>query len=104
MKIGAPYITFATHFRAFLKKKRYASPSDFHKDLQSNMGKNAPSLSSIWAAFYGARALPLEAILFMADRYGFEIDWRDVLPIRNLDGAVMKSNQLALPGMRELKQ
>lgn len=103
MKNGTPYIAFAVEFRAFLKKKKYASPSDFHRDLVAHMKKEAPSKSAVWAAFYGVRALPLEVVLFMVDRYGFEIDWRNVLPVRDLDGAILKSNQLSLPGMREMR-
>ena len=103
MKGGVTYVEFVMAFRAFLKKRKYASPSDFHADLRRHMKKAAPSLSAIWMAFYGARSLPPEVILFMIDRYGFEIDWHQVLPIRNQDGTVSKTNQLALPGMRELK-
>lgn len=103
MKIGAPYVTFATVFRVFLKKKKFQSPSEFHRDLSLHMGKKAPSLSTIWMAFYGARILPLETILFMRDRYDFELDWQDVLPVRDLSGVQLKQVQLALPGMRELK-
>ncbi len=105
MRIGAPYVAFATTFRAFLRRKKFASPSDFYRDLVENMGvKNAPSLSSVWMAFYGARAFPIQAVVFMIDRYGFEVDWRDVMPIRNLDGTTTKTNQLSLPGMREIKR
>jgi len=104
MKISANYVSFASVFRSFLKKKKYASPSDFHRDLVVSMGKKAPSLSTVWMAFYGARTLPLETILFIKDRYEFEVDWQDVLPIKNLEGLELKKAQLTLPGMRELKR
>lgn len=104
MRIGTPYIEFAVIFRAFLKKRKYASPNDFYRDLVLHMGQHAPSRSAIWMAFYGTRALPLDSILFMIDRYSFEVDWRSVLPTRNLSGALMKANQLSLPGMREIKK
>lgn len=103
MKTGTPYVEFAVKFRGLLKKRKFSSPSAFHADLVIHMGKRAPSLSAVWMAFYGARALPVEAILFMIDRYGFEVDWHEVLPIKSVNGATMKTNQMMLPGMRELK-
>lgn len=103
MKISARYIEFAMKFRSFLEEKDYHSPSDFHRDLVLHMGNSAPSLSSIWKAFYGARLLPMEVIFFMSQRYGFKISWRQVLPIKNTNGQTLKNTQMALPGMRELK-
>lgn len=103
MKSGAPYIEFAVELRRLLKKRGFESPSDLHRDLQAHMKGAAPAKSTVWMSFYGARILPAEAILFLNERYGFELSWRQVLPIKNLDGTERKSNQLRLPGMREMK-
>lgn len=102
MKIGVPFFQFAIKFRSFLEDKGFDSPSRFHRDLMVEMGKDAPSQSTIWAAFYGVRTLPAEVIVFMRERYGFKISWRDLIQVRNLNGISMKTNQLSLPGMREL--
>lgn len=103
MKIGAPFIQFALKFRDFLESHGLI-PTTFHADLRFHMKDSAPSLSTVYMAFYGQRLLPLETLLFMEQRYGFKVKWRDVLPVRNLDGAAMKTAQLALPGLRELKR
>lgn len=104
MKCGTPHIEFALRFRSFLEAKGFDSPSQFHRDLLANMGKHAPALSTVWGAFYGTRLLPLETLLFLQSRYGLKIGWREVLPTRNLAGVETKTNQLALPGMREIKR
>lgn len=104
MKTGTPHFQAAVHFRRFLEDKEFRSPSEFHRDLVGTMGKYAPSLSTIWMAFYGARLLPLETLLFMRERYGFKMTWRDALPTRNAEGVDLKRNQLSLPGMREIKR
>lgn len=104
MAKGAPYIEFAILFRQFLKTHAYETPMELHRDLQANMRDLAPSVSTVYAAVYGHRVLPLETILFMQERYGFGIGWRQVLPVKNLDGAYVKSPQLTLPTMREMKR
>lgn len=104
MTVGAIHYQAAVHFRRFLEDRGFHSPSDFHRDLVNSMGKYAPSLSSVWGAFYGERLLPLETILFMRERYGFKLTWRDVLPTRTKEGVHQKRNQLSLPGMRDIKQ
>lgn len=103
MKCGAPYMSFAVFFRRFLEDHGYASPNDFHRDLEGSMGEHAPKYSTVWMAFYGARLLPLETILFMRERYGFKVKWQECLATRNLEGIEQKTNQMTLPGMRELK-
>lgn len=103
MKIAAPYIQFALKFRAFLDEHGF-SVTTFHDDLRLHMREAAPSLSTVYMAFYGQRLLPLDAILFMQKRYKFAIDWREIRPVKNLQGAAMKSPQLALPGIREMKR
>lgn len=104
MKDGAPHIEFAIELRRLLKRCRFDSPSDLHRDLQAHMKGNAPAKSTVWMAFYGTRILPIEAVLFLNERYGFELSWRQVLPIKSVDGLERKTNQLSLPGMRELKK
>lgn len=104
MTVGAIHYQAAVHFRRFLDDKGFRSPSEFHRDLVSSMGKYAPSLSTVWGAFYGERLLPIETILFMRERYEFKLTWRDVLPTRSKEGADHKRNQLSLPGMREIRQ
>lgn len=104
MKEGTPYIEFAIELRRLISKRGFDSPSDLYRDLQVHMKGNAPAKSTVWMAFYGVRLLPIEAVLFLNERYGFELSWRQVLPIKGVDGVERKSNQLALPGMRELKK
>lgn len=104
MKNGAPHIEFALELRRLLKDRGFDSPSDLHRDLQTHMKTNAPAKSTVWMAFYGTRILPIEVVLFLKERYGFDLSWRQVLAVKNIDGTQRKSNQLALPGMRELKR
>lgn len=103
MKKGAPYIAFACVLREFLRSNNYASPGELHRDLKLMMGRYAPSASSVWMSFYGERLLPLEAILYMQQRLGFKCVWSETLSTESPSGASLSSNQLALPGMRELK-
>jgi hypothetical protein len=100
---GVPYYAFAVVFRRFLEDHDFASPSSFWRDLKIHMDDKAPSESSVWAAFYGHRLLPVEALLFMQERYKFRVRWREASPVK-IDGAERKQNQLSLPGMRELKR
>lgn len=103
MKNGAPYVEFAFEFRAFLKKRGYNSPAEFHRDIVATMGKAAPSTSAIYMSFYGARRFNGVVLAFMRERYEFAPSWRALLPVRNLDGTLRKANQLKLPGMLELR-
>ena len=103
MKIGAPFIQFAVKFRDFLDSHGL-NPSTFHADLRYHMGKDACSLSTVYGVFYGQRMMPLEVLSFMVERYGFKYKWRDTLPVKRIDGASVKTNQMALPGLRELQR
>lgn len=103
MKNGAPYVEFAFEFRGFLKKRGYSSPMEFHRDIVTNMGKAAPSVSEVYMVFYGARRFNGVILAFMRERYEFTPSWRALLPVRNLDGTIRKANQLKLPGMLELR-
>lgn len=104
MKIGAPFIAYAVIFREFLEKKGFDSPSALWRELKVHMKKDAPSESSVWGAFYGTRKLPEEATKFLEQRYGFSIGWQNLCKARDASGERKKSNQLSLPGMRELKR
>lgn len=102
-KVGAPYLQFALRFRDFLESHDL-NPTGFHSELVFHMRKNAPSLSTVYAAFYGNRPLPFEVILFMQERLGFKLKWRDAIPVRNIEGGEVKRVQYTLPGLRELSR
>lgn len=102
MKIGAPFIQFAVKFRDFLDDHGF-NPSTFHADLRYHMGKDACSLSTVYGAFYGQRMLPMEVIIFMQQRYSFKIKWQETLPVK-VNGLTSKTNQMSLPGIRELSR
>lgn len=102
MKIGAPFIQFAVKFRDFLDGHGL-NPSTFHADVRYHMGKDACSLSTVYGAFYGQRMLPMEVLLFMQQRYQFKVKWQEVMAVK-VNGISVKSNQLALPGLREMKR
>jgi hypothetical protein len=67
---------------------------DFQRDIELMLGEYAPSKSATWMAFYGQRALPLETILFMQQRFGFKIEWQDAYPTTDKSGSFQKHNQL----------
>lgn len=102
-KRGAPYIAFACALREFMRLKNYDNPTELHRDLSLMMGRYAPSSSSVWMSFYGERLLPAETLLFMQERFGFKCKWSELLSTEKPRGAAQSSNQLALPGMRELR-
>lgn len=102
MKIGAPFIQFAVKFRDFLEQHGF-TPSTFHADVRYHMGKDACSLSTVYGAFYGQRMLPAEVLLFMLQRYGFKLKWQEIMPVK-VGGVVTKTNQMSLPGLRELSR
>ncbi len=102
MKIGAPFIQFAVKFRDFLDGHGL-NPSTFHADLRYHMGKDACSLSTVYGAFYGQRLLPMEVLLFMQQRYGFKVKWQEIIPAK-VNGISTKTNQMSLPGLRELSR
>lgn len=107
MKVGAPYIQFATAFRAFLEKHGFQSPAEFHRELERSMGRKpdgeAPSASEVYMVFYGARRFNGVILAFMAERYGFRPTWRTLRQIKTRDGKTLKTNEISLPGMMELR-
>jgi hypothetical protein len=54
--------------------------------------------------FYGQRVFRSHILLYMAERYGFRVGWRATLSAKDTNGVRKKTNQLALPGMRELRR
>jgi hypothetical protein len=102
MKSGAPYVQFATKLLDFLEDHDL-TPMGFHNDLRMHMGADAPSSSTVYMTLRGQRLLPMEVVLFMQERYGFKLKWRYVLPLKNKAGARVKSNDLTLPFMREVR-
>lgn len=109
MRSGAPFLQFALKFRTFLDEHGFMEGESyrldlFHDDLRLQMGKKACALKTVYAAFYGTRTLPMEVVLFMKERFGWKVKWRDTLPVENLQGVPMKTAQMSLPGLRELKR
>jgi hypothetical protein len=100
---GAPFFEFAVRFRQFLEERDFDGPSEFHRHLRSIMGKDSPSLSEIYMVFYGQRVFRSHILLFMAERYGFKVGWRTTLPVLDVNGNRKKTNQLALPGIRDIR-
>ncbi len=103
-KTGVPYIEYAIIFRRFLEEKGWNGPDDLWEDLEKPMGKDRPSRSAVWEAWYGTRKLPEHVKDFLKERYDFWPGWRKTLPASNKEGIRTKANQLSLPGMRELKK
>lgn len=101
---GAPYIEFAVRFRQFLEDRDFRNPSEFHRAMVTSMGKEAPSLSEVYMVFYGQRVFRSHILLYMSERYGFRVGWRATLSAKDTNGVRKKTNQLALPGMREIKR
>ena len=106
--IGAPYYQLGGVLQAFLKlKKRKTGLTlaqiirDVHEEWAKRKQK-APAPQTFYMAVYGARPLPLEVVLFMIDRYGFEINFDECFNAMNSDGASVKSNDVRMPRMREL--
>lgn len=103
MKVGSPYIQFASIFRKFMEDRGYDGPSEFYRDLVMGMGKSAPSKSEVYMVFYGARLFKQSVLAFMAERYGFKVKWTALEPVRTVDGKVLKTNSMALQGMLEMR-
>lgn len=107
MKIGSPYIQFAVAFRAFLEKHGFQSPAEFHRELERGMGRKpegeSPSASEVYMVFYGARRFNGVTMAFLGERYGWRPGWRVLRQIKSRDGKTLKTNEVSLPGMLELR-
>ena len=99
MTKSSTYVQFAGKLLDFIEEHEY-SPQEFHDELRRGMGKNAPSMSTIYMCLRGQRLLPVQVILFMQAHYKWEIRWRHSLPLQNLDGVEMKETGVTLPGLR----
>lgn len=97
MSKSSTYVQFAGKFLDFLEDHEY-TPQEFRDGLRRKMGKNAPSLSTIYMCLRGQRLLPVQVILFMQAHYGWEIRWRHSLPMQDLNGAEVKDTGVMLPG------
>lgn len=104
--VGAPYLQLAIALQSFLKKKRNVlTLSKIISDVRDEWNKKKqrpPAPQTFYMAVYGVRPLPTEVILFMMERYGFEIGFDEVFNAMNREGAPVKSNDVRMPRMREL--
>jgi hypothetical protein len=104
--VGAPYLQLAIALQSFLKKKRNAiTLAQVIRDVRDEWQKRnqrPPAPQTFYMAVYGVRPLPVEVILFMVERYGFEIGFDDCFNSMNAQGARVKSNDVRMPRMREL--
>lgn len=67
-----------------------------YNEMKQGMGENAPSVSTVYMTFYGERALPTEAAIYLIDERGWKLDWKDFIPCAE--------PKKGLPGMREIKR
>ena len=102
-QIGAPYLRFAIHFDSFLKKKKLTIPA-LHKDISEEWKRRKqrpPSQQIFYMARWGIRLLPLEIILFLKDRYSFEIGFDDCFSMMNTGGVRTKTNGVRIPRQKD---
>lgn len=105
--MSVPYLDYCISFRDFLTKNGWPGPREFWKDVSLEMraaGSDGFSEAAAWAAFYGWKKLPDNADAFCRKRHGFGPDWKSYESRRNYQGIKTKTNQMVLPGMRELKE
>jgi hypothetical protein len=101
------FFDHALEFRQFLKDHGFknefgiASPTPFWRECFGSMGELAPSESAIRMAYNGMRTLPDNVLLFIAQRYKYLFDWRNIQPSKNRKGRRVKDTQLYLQGIRE---
>jgi hypothetical protein len=103
VKGGAPYFQSALNIRNFMEEKGINEVTRLHRFIEAGMEDDAPKYSTVYMAWAGARPLPLEAVLYLTP-FGLKMKWRDAVLPKNTNGMKQKTNQLALPGMRELKR
>lgn len=92
--------------QSFLKRKhKVLTLAQIIRDVREEWGKKgqpAPAPQTFYMAVYGVRPLPTEVILFLMERYGFEISFDECFNAMNVQGARVKSNDVRMPRMREL--
>jgi hypothetical protein len=108
ISLGAPYYQLGGVLQAFLKEKGRKTGltlAQIIRDVHEEWGKRKqrpPVPQTFYQAVYGVRPLPLEVVLFMIDRYGFQITFDDCFNAMNREGARVKANDVRMPRMREL--
>lgn len=105
MNPGAPYLKLAMALERFYKRTKM-TPTDVWNGVRiewKKHGQRPPSRQVFYMSRYGLRPLPLEVVLFMKERWGFEVEYEDTFPMMNLDGVRVKSNNIRLPRQSELK-
>lgn len=105
--VGAPYFQLSGALQAFLKKKARSglTLAKIIRDIQEEWRKRMqtpPAAQTFYMAVYGVRPLPTEVILFMMDRYAFEVTFDECFNAMNQEGARVKANDVRMPRMREL--
>lgn len=105
--VGAPYFQLSGVLQAFLKKKAKSglTLAKIIRDVQEEWRKRnqtPPAPQTFYMAVYGVRPLPTEVILFMIDRYGFEVTFDECFNAMNQQGIRIKANDVRMPRMREL--
>jgi hypothetical protein len=103
VKCGAPYFQSALSIRNFMDEKGLEGVTTLHRFIEAGMGSDSPKYTTVYMAWAGARPLPLEAVLYLQP-FGLRMKWRDAVFPKTVKGVTVKTSQLALPGMRELKR
>lgn len=86
-----------------MEEKGIMEVKGLHRFIEAGLDKDAPKYSTVYMAWAGARPLPLEAVLYLQP-FGLKMKWRDAVWPKRTDGVSVKTSQLSLPGMRELKR
>jgi hypothetical protein len=86
-----------------MEEKGIVEVTALHKFIEGGMGDDSPKYTTVYMAWAGARPMPLEAVLYL-QLFGLRMKWRDAVLPKDKNGIQQKTNQLALPGMRELKR
>jgi len=105
--VGAPYYLLSGALQFFLKKKAKSglTLAKIIRDVREEWEKRnqtPPAPQTFYMAVYGVRPLPPEIILFLIDRYHFEISFDECFNAMNAQGARVKNNDVRMPRMREL--
>lgn len=105
--VGAPYYLLGGVLQSFLKKKAPSGLTlakiirDVHEEWEKRK-QPPPAPQTFYMAVYGIRPLPVEVVLFLIARYGFEVRFDECFGARNIKGQNVKTNDVRMPRMREL--
>lgn len=103
---GAPYVEFACWFREFMKKHGFDSPADVHRVAVGDFRKwkkPRPGPSQFWESFYGTGTLSKPVLAWCALRFRAMPNPIALFPIMDKEGKILKTNNVRLPGQREMK-